>query len=90
MSPRRKTKTAPKPKAPRKPKTPAKSINDLRTILVEEIENLRSGNTTAANVNAITNATGKVLASVRLEMDYAKLVGRTPRIPLIGPGQAPA
>ena len=60
-----------------------KTINDLRTILSEEIDKVRNGSTTAANVNAITNATGKILSSVKLELEYAKLSGKTPNITFI-------
>ena len=58
-------------------------INNLRTILAEEIEKLRDGSTTPANVNAITNATGKILSTVKLEMEYHKLLGKTPEIDFI-------
>lgn len=59
------------------------NINSLRTILAEEIGKLRNGDTTAANVNAITNATGKILSTVKLEMEYHKLIGKTPNIDFI-------
>ena len=58
-------------------------INSLRTILAEEIIKLRNEETTPANVNAITNATGKILSTVKLEMEYNKLLGRTPSIDFI-------
>jgi hypothetical protein len=58
-------------------------INSLRTILAEEINKLRDGSTTPANVNAITNATGKILSTVKLEMEYHKLLGKTPNIDFI-------
>lgn len=58
-------------------------INNLRTILAEEIGKLREGSTTPANVNAITNATGKILSTVKLEMEYHKLLGKTPDIDFI-------
>jgi len=60
-----------------------KTVNDLRTILADEISNLRSGKTTAANVNAIVNASGKILSTVKLEMEYNKLIGKTPAIDFI-------
>jgi len=59
------------------------NVNDLRNILAEEISKLRDGQTTAANVNAINNATGKIIATVKIEMEYCKLVGKTPRIEFI-------
>ena len=61
-----------------------KTLNDLRQILSEEIDKIREGKTSAANVNAITNATGKILSSVKLEMEYVKLLGKVPRLDFIG------
>lgn len=60
-----------------------RTVNDLRVILAEEIAKIRAGTTTAANVNAITNATGKILSTVKMEIEYSKLLGRTPHIPFI-------
>ena len=60
-----------------------KTVNDMRSMLTEEIQKLRSGKTTAAAVNAVVNATGKILSSVKLEIEYNKLVGQTPKIPFI-------
>ncbi len=60
-----------------------KTVNDLRVILAEEIEKIRSGQTTAANVNAIVNATGKILTTVKMEIEYNKLIGKTPNIDFI-------
>ena len=58
-------------------------INSLRVILAEEINSLRKGQSTAANVNAIVNATGKILSTVKLEMEYSKIIGKTPEIDFI-------
>jgi hypothetical protein len=60
-----------------------RTIDDLRSILADEIGKIRKGETTAANVNAVTNASGKILSTVKLEMEYAKLVGKTPHIAFI-------
>ena len=62
-----------------------KTINDLRIIMAEEIQRIRDGKTTAANVNAITNAAGKILSSVKLELEYNKIQGRTTQIAFINP-----
>ena len=59
------------------------NIDSLRGILAEEIQKLRDGHTNAANVNAVTNATGKILSTVKLEMEYCKLLGKTPDIDFI-------
>ena len=55
----------------------------LRQILSEEIEKLRKGETTPATINAITNATGKILSSVKLEIEYHKLLGMKPDIDFV-------
>jgi len=64
-----------------------KTVTDIRDMLTEEITRLRNGDTTPAAVNAIVNATGKVLSTVKMEIDYNKLVGRMPEIPFIKSGQ---
>ena len=56
----------------------SKNINDLREILSEEIDKLRQGKTTPASINAITNATGKIFSSIKLELEYAKILGEKP------------
>lgn len=55
-------------------------MNDLRTILADEIGKIRSGTTTAANVNAVVNASGKILGTIKMEIEYSKLLGKTPHI----------
>ena len=60
-----------------------KKLNELREILSDEIQKIRENKTTPANVNAITNATGKILTSIKLEMEYAKLLGKKPEIELM-------
>lgn len=53
-------------------------MTDIRSMLCEEIEKLRTNQTTPANVNAITNATGKILSTIKLELEYSKLLNRKP------------
>jgi hypothetical protein len=55
------------------------NMNDIRNMLCEEIEKLRQKQTTPSNVNAITNATGKILSTIKLELEYAKLLGQKPK-----------
>ena len=62
---------------------PTKTIKDLREILLDEIDKLRAGKTTPANVNAVTNATGKVFTSVKLQMEYQKMIGLKPDIDFV-------
>jgi len=55
-----------------------KNMNDIRQMLCEEIDSLREKKTTPASVNAIVNATGKILSTIKLELEYAKLAGKEP------------
>lgn len=54
------------------------SLNELRGILSDEIEKLRNNSTTAANVNAVSNASGKILSTFKLELEVARLLGKKP------------
>ena len=55
-------------------------IKGLRNSLLEEISKLKEGSTTPANVNAVTNASGKIISTVRLQLEYGKMTGKTPEI----------
>jgi hypothetical protein len=60
------------------------SLPELQEVLSDQIRKIEAGETTPAKVNAISNATGKILASVRLQMDYHRLSGKPlPEIPLL-------
>lgn len=63
------------------------SLDELRSILSDEILNIREGNATAARVHAISNATGKILQSVKLQMEYYKMTGQNGDIPLLNAGK---
>ena len=56
------------------------SLSAIRSILWDEIHSLRTGETSAANVSAITNASGKILSSVALELKFSELTGQKPSI----------
>lgn len=56
------------------------TLNELRSILSDEIGKIREGKTSAASVNAVSNASGKILSSIKLELEYCKLVGKQPQI----------
>lgn len=66
------------------------TLNELRGILSDEIRKVRDGKTSAVAVNSISNATGKILSSVKLEMEYYRLIGKAPpSIPLLMTPEAP-
>jgi len=60
-----------------------KTMNQIRDLLCEEIDALRAKKTTAANVNAVVNATGKILTTIKMEMEYAKSVGKSANMKFI-------
>lgn len=65
------------------------TLSETRNILSAEIDRLRKGDTTASNVNAICNAIGKFLGSVKLELEIDRLVGRKPHA-MLAAIEAPA
>ncbi len=54
------------------------TMHDLRQMLSEEIDSIRAKKTTPGAVNAICNATGKFLSTIKLEMEFAKMIGKQP------------
>jgi hypothetical protein len=71
---------------------PSESLTmaQLRGILSETVLLLRNEEKPPASANAISNAIGKFLSTIRLEMDYQRLSGRKAIIPLLDAGIAPA
>ena len=59
------------------------TAGDLLNILGENIQRLRDGEATPAVANAIVNSSAAMLRIVKLQMDYAKMTGRTPEIPML-------
>ena len=56
---------------------------DLLEVMGENIQRLRNGEATPAVANAIVNSSAAMLRIVKLQMDYAKMTGQTPSIPLL-------
>ena len=60
-----------------------KTVNDMRNMLVQEMEKIRDGKSTPATLNALVNGAGKVFSSIKLEIEYNKAIGKTPFIPML-------
>ena len=54
------------------------NIEKMRTILSEQLVQLRSGKKDVKVANAMCNTAGKIIGCIRLELEYAKLIGATP------------
>jgi hypothetical protein len=52
-------------------------------VLGENIQRLRDGEASPAVANAIVNSAGSMLRVVKLQMEYAKMTGKTPNIPML-------
>lgn len=52
-----------------------KNLNQLRDALAEELRKVASGEINASSANAVANIAGKIISSVKLEMEYHKLSG---------------
>ena len=60
-----------------------KTAQDLMDVMGESIQRLRDGEATQAVANAIVNNVAGMLRIVKLQMEYAKMTGQTPNIPLL-------
>jgi hypothetical protein len=56
------------------------NIESLRNILIETVSGLRAGHTTPSTAEAISNASGKIIASIRVQLEYARMRNEVPRI----------
>ncbi len=56
------------------------NVDELRNYLSNELERVSSGLTTPAAANASANLAGKILSSVKMELEYNKMVGASPQI----------
>lgn len=56
------------------------NVEDLRAFLTEELQRVSGGDITPAVANASANLAGKVLSSVKMELEYNKMTGASPNI----------
>ncbi len=60
-----------------------KTLSELQAHLSDQLDRVMAGETTPANANAVVNLTAAYLRTVKMQMDYYKLIGKTPNIPLL-------
>jgi len=63
---------------------PDMTVQNVQELLWDEIYKLRNEETTAANLCAITNATGKIMSAEVLKLKYAELTGLKPQSKMLG------
>lgn len=56
------------------------NINELRSVLTEQIDKLRRGKVTAPLANAMNTTVSAYMRSIKLDMDYHRMIGKTPSI----------
>jgi hypothetical protein len=61
-----------------------KNVEELREFLTKELQRVSDGEITPAAANASANLTGKILSSVKLELEYNKMTGHNPNISFLG------
>ena len=69
------------------PAARTKTLNELQAILSDQIDKIAADETTPAKVNAVVNATAAILRTVKMQMDYYRMIGKTPTIPLLLTGE---
>jgi len=59
------------------------NLNNLRKFLANELKRVAKGESTPAAANASANLAGKLLSSVKIELEYNKMLGSAPKIDFI-------
>lgn len=57
-----------------------KNVEELRDYLASELERVSAGEITPATANASANLAGKILSSVKMELEYNRMSGSSPDI----------
>lgn len=60
------------------------NVEELREFLSRDLERVSNGDITPAVANASANLSGKILQSVKLELEYNAAVGAQPNINFLG------
>jgi hypothetical protein len=60
------------------------NVEELRNFLAADLERVSTGDITPAVANASANLSGKILQSVKLELEYNHAVGAQPNISFLG------
>lgn len=56
------------------------NVEELREFLSKELVRVSTGEITPATANASANLAGKVLSSVKMELEYNRMAGASPNI----------
>lgn len=56
------------------------TMQDLREFLIKDLERVSAGEITPAVCNASSNISGKILQSIKLEVEYNAMIGAKPQI----------
>lgn len=56
------------------------NINELRDFLSNDLERSSAGEITPATANASANLAGKIIQTVKMELEYNKMAGLSPNI----------
>ena len=64
------------------------NINEWRRMVSDMALKLRSGETSPVVANSFANLMGKVTQSYKLQLDYARALGKTPDIDALMPGKS--
>lgn len=66
-----------------------KNINQLRTELVSVFQGLREGSIQAKEASEMNNTAGKIINTLKVELEYATLQNRVPEIPFLNADRKP-
>ena len=59
------------------------NTTELRAVLCDTIAAVRSKEITPDAAEAVSNASGKIISSLRVELEYRKMRGEVPTLPFL-------
>ena len=62
-----------------------KNITELRNDLLESFEQVKKDPRRLAQAGELANTAGKIIGSIKLEMEYSLMRNEEPEIPFLGP-----
>lgn len=60
-----------------------KNINEVRAELVKVFEGLKNGSVNAKEAGEMNNCAGKIINTLKIELEFAQLRSETPNIPFM-------
>lgn len=59
-----------------------KTVTQIVELLSDQIDKINADQISPQKANAVCNSVGKIIGAVRLQFDFCRMTGTTPKLPL--------